>query len=558
MLPKTGAGQVVRVEHDTSWSHAHVVVHGDLVVAPGAHLTLNDVVLELAGDAKQAFGLVVSKGAELRATDTFFGGNERRAAATQIYGAVRLRRACVQYSEGVHVYEGSLTADAFGRGPASGNVLLKGVASVGNKAPSLARVKLVDSDVSLGLFFDASRASGNVDLALPSGEASGMFGSDWPGAMFSVELERARVPLWLLFFSGVREQGASPAVTYRLKESSTVLPNVVVDAPTERPFHGDLELRAQGSMLGAFGQVRLERSVPLDGESALSWGLSLSGPGVRTKVAGGVRIGSVLLRDRAELSLEGTAGTKDLKLLASNVRIADSSRLYVKNATVAQDSGTTSLGALIELKGAARAVFDRVDLGLLGVRQERAYQAGFIDARPVGASALELSGQPVPVPLRRGLTLEQGTRVRSDRLWVGASFRVGSKALVLSRLGRRNAERSEHTHRVVLLDQAYAVVADSRVEAGRDHADDDGVSYGPPAQHITLAAGGTYYLLSDETEGAETWPSDVPAKGIAPLFQDVRAVTMQSLHTLPVQGAAGAAHAGVQLQVWDDALPVRR
>jgi hypothetical protein len=33
---------------------------------------------------------------------------------------------------------------------------------------------------------------------------------------------------------------------------------------------------------------------------------------------------------------------------------------------------------------------------------------------------------------------------------------------------------------------------------------------------------------------------------------------MQSLETLPVYGAAGTAHAGVQLQVWDESLPVRR
>jgi hypothetical protein len=111
---------------------------------------------------------------------------------------------------------------------------------------------------------------------------------------------------------------------------------------------------------------------------------------------------------------------------------------------------------------------------------------------------------------------------------------------------------------MVLLDESYAVIAETRVDGRTGAPDDDGVTYGPPTKHITLESGHVYYLLSDETEGAEPFVANVPSRPSAPLFQEARAVTMQSLETLPVYGAAGTAHAGVQLQVWDESLPVRR
>lgn len=557
MLPKANE-RVLRIERDTSWSNAHVVVHGALHIAPGARLTLDHTVLEVVSVEAAEAGLVIAKGAELRAIESFVGGNQRQAAAVHVHGTLRALRSCVQHAEGVHVFDGSVDAETLGRGTNAGHLLLKGGAAKTSGPAPVARVKLVDSDLSLGLFFDASRAAGAVALTLPKGRASGMLGTDLPGAMFAVEFERSSVPLWLLFFSGVREAGAQAPVTYRLKESSMVLPNIIIDASVERPFLGALDLVPHGAVLGAFGHVTLSRELPLDGENALSWGLSLSGPGARASVSGRARVGSVLLRDRAELALQGTTGTKELKLLAANVRVEGASRLFVKNATVAQDDAASPLGALLELKGAARAVFDRVDLGRLGVRQERAFQAGFIDARSLGGTALDLGGQPVPVPLRRGLELEQASSMRTDRLWAGVRLRVGAKPLVLSRLGRRTAAEPKASHRMVLLDESYAVIAETRVDGRTGAPDDDGVTYGPPTKHITLESGHVYYLLSDETEGAEPFVANVPSRPSAPLFQEARAVTMQSLETLPVYGAAGTAHAGVQLQVWDESLPVRR
>jgi hypothetical protein len=99
----------------------------------------------------------------------------------------------------------------------------------------------------------------------------------------------------------------------------------------------------------------------------------------------------------------------------------------------------------------------------------------------------------------------QPSRLRNDFTgWVGTKFTVGSKDIQVFSLGRISVVGNSGQHTVRLVntsvsgDVASVTIPQPLVPA-------DQFSYVPLAAPVTLTAGTTYYLISEEVSGGDQW-----------------------------------------------------
>lgn len=113
------------------------------------------------------------------------------------------------------------------------------------------------------------------------------------------------------------------------------------------------------------------------------------------------------------------------------------------------------------------------------------------------------------------------TRLRNDYTgWLGMEFTTGASVLTISELGRWVVAGNSGTHPVKLIEKATgteiasASIATSGAPAGQ-------VQYAALPSVATLAAGTSYYLVSQETAGGDQWYDfSKPAPGTATGYQD--------------------------------------
>jgi hypothetical protein len=103
-----------------------------------------------------------------------------------------------------------------------------------------------------------------------------------------------------------------------------------------------------------------------------------------------------------------------------------------------------------------------------------------------------------------GATL--GTLRNNYSGWVGFSFRVGTIPMAVSAVGRYASPGDSQSHTVKLVDAATgADVLNGSASVMMSGAVPGWMAYAPLASPVTLAAGKTYYLLTQETMGGDHW-----------------------------------------------------
>lgn len=97
--------------------------------------------------------------------------------------------------------------------------------------------------------------------------------------------------------------------------------------------------------------------------------------------------------------------------------------------------------------------------------------------------------------------------VRNDFTgWVGLKLEVGSRPMKVNTLGRFMMHGNTGVHMMKLINAANgSEVAGSLVTVSMAGGQVEGYVYAPLPAPVTLAAGGTYYLLSSEVTGGDTW-----------------------------------------------------
>lgn len=105
-----------------------------------------------------------------------------------------------------------------------------------------------------------------------------------------------------------------------------------------------------------------------------------------------------------------------------------------------------------------------------------------------------------------GVTTLSANTYNAQTRWVGLKFTVGSHDLVIARLGRWVVAGNGFTHRVKLFDASTGTdVAGGLATVATTGAPPGTFAFAPLATPITLPAGGSYYLLSEEAAGGDAW-----------------------------------------------------
>lgn len=113
------------------------------------------------------------------------------------------------------------------------------------------------------------------------------------------------------------------------------------------------------------------------------------------------------------------------------------------------------------------------------------------------------------------------TRLRNDFTgWLGMEFTTGASVLTVSELGRWVVAGNSATHSVKLIEKATGTTLAS-VSIATSGAPAGQVKYAALPAVVTLAAGASYYLLSQETAGGDSWYDFAsPAPGTATGYQN--------------------------------------
>ncbi len=89
--------------------------------------------------------------------------------------------------------------------------------------------------------------------------------------------------------------------------------------------------------------------------------------------------------------------------------------------------------------------------------------------------------------------------------WAGMVIQVGSSAMPVNSLGRMMASGNTGTHLVKIVDASGADVVGGSVWIAMSGGTAGSFVYGNLANPVTLAAGATYYFLSQEASGGDQW-----------------------------------------------------
>ena len=96
--------------------------------------------------------------------------------------------------------------------------------------------------------------------------------------------------------------------------------------------------------------------------------------------------------------------------------------------------------------------------------------------------------------------------VRNDYSgWVGMAIQIGSSDITANSLGRIVVAGNSGTHTVKIADSTGTDVAGGSVSVSMSGGTPGSFVYGNLASPVTLSAGATYYILSQEASGGDQW-----------------------------------------------------
>jgi hypothetical protein len=119
-----------------------------------------------------------------------------------------------------------------------------------------------------------------------------------------------------------------------------------------------------------------------------------------------------------------------------------------------------------------------------------------------------LSSAPAGPPPAVNFVLSQttGTPRNNYSGWVGMSINVGPAALVVNSIGRLVVQGDTSSHALKIVNAGTGVdVAGGTVSVGMAGGTPGTFVYGALATTVTLSANTTYYILSQETQGGDSW-----------------------------------------------------
>ena len=124
------------------------------------------------------------------------------------------------------------------------------------------------------------------------------------------------------------------------------------------------------------------------------------------------------------------------------------------------------------------------------------------------SDAATLTVTTAPPPNSKGFVLSAALgSIRNDFTgWVGMSVTIGTSPLSVNQLGRMFAPGNAGTHTVKIVDAATGTdVAGGSVSISMSGGTAGNFVYGTLVTPVVLSSGATYYILSQETTGADKW-----------------------------------------------------
>jgi hypothetical protein len=335
----------------------HIALDGNLVLPAGAELVLEGSTLEIIGKSSREH-VVDWKGGTLTTRDATVGGTNRGAGAIHtvfhLYdGTWNATDTTVRYSYGVSFSEttrGVLRGTRFMAGPRPDAVILSGRADV----------RLIDSTfpIALGVY---TQKGGACTLDLPARApltARYDASNTTPGVQWTLELERATVPLWFLFVRNIGRD--NPPCRITLARSDELIVSLL-----GHDLAGELVLSDRLGEPVRLGSLTLDR-----GEKAIHvnmWALYFSGDQTDVTVRGAAHICELMHRG-GRLRLAGTPGKNELSIGCTTTELSGSATITLENVHLGRPRTWQDEDAWGELNVGGKARLIGSNVGVRGVR----------------------------------------------------------------------------------------------------------------------------------------------------------------------------------------------
>jgi hypothetical protein len=533
----------VRIDGTEEWTNAHVRIHGDLEIAPGGSLKIEDACVEICGAAARDHqiriaGTLISKRSTIGGTA---GDQGPIQTCINLSGSWLAEDTTVQYSYGIMADAGTLSAQNLKAGPFPDSILMSGSAAV----------SLRDSQFAIALYADAG-AGGQYRLSLPSNRPiHRVFDSARvPGAPYRLELENVEVPQWFLFVRGISAH--APKTEIQIRDATNLVPSMMahdlrgeLHLPASWKRSGDLSTWGDPLPAGTrarAGNVELEIGTPM---LVPGWGVYLTGSNTDARIRGPTAIAELFVQQGARCDVEGTPGTHDTLLQCTTTDVTDGGRLFVRDAMLGWFARSALRGQLRAERGGT-IIARRIHAADLGIVQD---QNSFVSLEDLsGPGRITVLDQRPAFVSSAVREVQLSPRQRRASLWVGAAIEVGDKPLFVNRLGRAHIEGNSGKHELRLIrasDRATLAAAEVSVAGARDR-----FAYAFTPQTVRLEPRERYYLLSRESEHGDSWLDFDTAVTTRPELRMVGPVWSEDLKVFNV-GGGSTAYGPVDMQYWD-------
>ena len=338
-------GDVV-IEADTTYVNTHLKVLGNLRLKSGT-LVLNGCVVEFLSRYSREFGLQW-EGGTLVTNCTTLGGTQRDGINCQgrfdlTDGAWIATDTTVRYTYGICF--GStrpvLYATRLSQGPNPDSIIL---------GRSDARVVLKDSVYNISLYTDSSTgADGRLDLPRDTPFSRVFDERNVPGARYHIEVINSRVPLWWVFFGGIR--GDRPKSEIVLGDCPILVPSIIatnlrgtVELPLPWPPRGETHAVLE---VGNLTLRTVDKPVRTN-----AWGIYLSGRNTDVTFRGPTRCCELMVWG-GKVRFQGTPGTTDSIQACTTIDIHGDADVRFRNVTFSTSGPANPIMPQITVDGTA-------------------------------------------------------------------------------------------------------------------------------------------------------------------------------------------------------------
>jgi hypothetical protein len=532
----------VRAVHETWEPKRHYKVFGNLIIPANKALDIRESLVEIVSEYAREHILLIG-GGTLSTADTQIGGTMKSGVYIQTIFVLQSDRkskalpqwtssnTVIQYSYGIALNSGTLEASNLQQGPSPDAILLDGAATATLHGGTFNIAMKVDAHAGTDSVLDLP--SNHALKAVYSGQEPTESGRLVPGMEGRVELAGTTVPLWFLWIKNVTT-APSPQTTIRLRDVQSILPAIqAVD------FNGEMKLRTTwiddspkwNASLPA-GTVSTAGNVIVRTETAGTalpcWAVYLSktskGP-ADAIIRGPTAICELFTYEGTRAEVLGTSGKFDAHLNATTIELSKNSSILARNVVIGPLLSRNERGHIGVKEPGAVMEIEKARLHDIDTLTDTRATALFADSVPFvfadGSRAAFTSRGKAPVFLRSALSAVSVSEALRNDLPAGLRFRVGSRPLRVTRLGRyRNAgDASAHEVRLYradgrLLDRVTVQASDDTDYLGFNYASlRAAITLEPNAEFILVSREGGRDHVADETTMAPPQTGDLSVTG---------------------------------------------